>query len=513
MTLTPQLRFLQSILDFRPESVPSSSPAALADAMYQLLHQVEPHTKEKVPPVFGLGHIWVYHPSTSVWIKVHPEELRALIQNWDGVWIDGEEKTLRISDDKKIVDMLLARCARNLAYGKDRDGDDWIASGEGGVAFSDSFLRVEEVDHRLVIKNTTPHHQDRTMAGFDIDCPAIPAIPHDISNEQWVATMLQYLKDAGSEYLHLYLSTVWKNNPDEAANIRFLAQFAGVALFGKATNQRFMRALVLQGPPGTGKSTFIKMLAGLFPQGATSSVHPQVFTESDKISSMAGSRFNFVEELDKAPIRSDSVLREIISGARVQVRDPYVKNYFFSSAAAHLWGCNELPNIPGADRATWRRLAILRLSNLVRDTDKEIHDIEKIIADKERHLLISWAIAGAVDAFAHNRYLIPASAEDHLKEWSQEADSVSVFITEECADETRQPLLVAETRDAIKLTDLYKCYAHWARESGHTPVSKSVFKVRIQSQSIEIRKRSVDVAMVKLNDQGNERHAKIASME
>jgi hypothetical protein len=69
------------------------------------------------------------------------------------------------------------------------------------------------------------------------------------------------------------------------------------------------------------------------------------------------------------------------------------------------------------------------------------------------------------------------------------------------------------SRDAIKLTDLYKCYAHWARESGHTPVSKSVFKVRIQSQSIEIRKRSVDVAMVKLNEQGNERHAKIASME
>lgn len=509
-----KLKFLQDILDFRPDSLPSDSPSALADFLYQFLHQREKGTGKSVPPVYGFGAIWVYYPTSSVWVTLHTKEIASMVQNWDGVKLDGRDKYLRVSEDEKIVKMLINRMARNLAYGQDREGNDWIAQHEGGIAFSDTTLYAESANNKLTLKAKAPSHEDKTTAGFDFPCPTFPEVDPSVSDEAWVHCVLQYLKEQGSKYLHLYLSTVWKGCEEEASNIRFLAQFAGVALLGLATDQRFMRALVLQGEPGTGKSTFILMLKELFPKGVTSSIHPQVFGEPDRISTMAGSLFNFVEELDdKKPITNDAVLREVISGARIQVRDPYVRNYFFSPKCAHLWGCNRLPNITGAHQATWRRLALLRLNNMVRDTKDEIFKIERLVGQQEQKHLIAWALAGAVDAFAHNRYLIPESSKRYLAEWGQEADSVSSYVAEECSDEDRTPLLLQETKDAIKLTDLYRCYANWCRDFGHSAVSKSAFKGRIQSQGIFIRKRSVDVALVRLNEHGETRLNKILSYE
>lgn len=506
--------FLQRILQYRPEELPTNSPAGVASFLYEFLHQEEAHTKEMVPPVYGMGSLWVYFPLRGVWVPVFDEELCSLVARWDGVLLQNEDKRFRVGkgDDKAIVRMLANRCLANLKYGMDRDQVEWMSEGDSGLAFSDIFVRVEEEKHRLTLKTTPPHHTDRTIHAFDIPCPSIPDINSQVSDREWTMAMLGYLKSVGASNLHLYLSSVWSGDIDEYANIRFLAQFAGVALLGKATDQRFMRALILQGPPGTGKSTFIKMLRGLFPDKATSSVPPHNFHEHDKISSMRASRYNYIEELSKEPIRSDSSLRSIIDGARVQVRDPYVKNYFFSPQCAHLFGCNRLPNIPGADNATWRRFAVLKLNNVVRDTTQQVVDIDKVVEDQERPHLISWALAGAMDAFAHNKYLVPASALSHLQEWSKDADSVSVFVAEECSDDDNRPMTIPDTKGAVRLSELYSCYHHWCREFGYSPVSKGEFKARVKSQGIDIRKNSVDHALLLLNEHGKTRLEKVLAL-
>jgi P4 family phage/plasmid primase-like protien len=506
----PQQRFLQNILNYRPDELPSPTPAAVAEVMYQFLHQEEPDTREKVPPVFGLGEMWVYFPAQRRWLSIFPEELRALVTRWDGVGIEGSDKFFRADSPEKIVGMLVDKACANLAYGRDRQKNEWIAMGETGVAFADAFFCVKQVGQALSLVAMAPHHSDRTMFGFDFDAPSIPNIPSDVSAEVWSKSMLQHLKDSGATYLHKYLSSVWKDDPEQYDNIRFLAQFAGVALLGRATDQRFMRALILQGLPGTGKSTFIKMLKGLFPEGTTSSVAPHVFFEQDRISSMACSRFNFIEELSKDPIRSDAALRSVIDGARIQVRDPYVKNYFFAPKCAHLFACNRLPNIPGADAATWRRLAIMKLNLVVRDTEEQVKDIDQLIADDEKSHLIAWALAGAMDAFYHDRYLMPKSAEAHLKAWSKESDSVSIFLAEECSDETTGKLLIAQkSSDGVKRSDIYACYQNWCREFGYSQVSGGEFEIRAASQGVDCVKRSVKYLLVALNEAGAARLSKI----
>lgn len=508
--LSPQQHFLQKILCYRPEFLPTKSPAGVAEILYRFLHQIEPTTGESVPPVFGQGKLWVYYPAQCRWLPFFPEELCSLVARWDGVEINGTDKVFNAADDQKIVRMLIDKAVSNLAYGRDRQGNEWISEGETGVAFADSFFCVKKDGRKLALVATAPHHADRTMFGFDIPAPEIPNIPSDLDSESWAKTMLHYLKESGAEYLHKYLSTIWEGDPDMYENIRFLAQFAGVALLGRATDQRFMRALILQGIPGTGKSTFIKMLLGLFPEGSTSSVSPHVFAEQDRISSMAGSRFNYIEELSKEPIRSDSALREIFDGARVQVRDPYVKNYFFSPQCAHLFACNRLPNIPGADKATWRRLAVLKLNRVFRDGSEQVENIEREIAENEKQQLIAWALAGATDAFYHNRYLIPKTAEAHLAEWSKDADSVSVYIAEECSDdETGKPLLVQRSADGIKRSELYACYYNWCKESGYSPVSIGEFEIRAQSQGVDVVKRSVKFCLIAQNEVGKARMARV----
>jgi P4 family phage/plasmid primase-like protien len=506
----PQQRFLQNILNYRPDELPSKSSAAVAEVLYQFLHQEEPATREKVPPVFGLGEVWVYFPVQRRWLSVFPEELRALVGRWDGVHITGTDKVFRADNPKQIVEMLIDKAYANLAYGRDRQKNEWVAMGETGVSFADAFFCVKQEARTLSLVALAPHHTDRTMFGFDFDAPSIPSIPSDVTSEVWSKTMLQHLKDSGAEYLHKYLSSIWRGDSEEYDNIRFLAQFAGVALLGRATDQRFMRALILQGLPGTGKSTFIKMLKGLFPEGTTSSVAPHVFFEQDRISSMACSRFNFIEELSKEPIRSDSSLREVIDGARIQVRDPYVKNYFFAPKCAHLFACNRLPNIPGADKATWRRLAIMKLNNVFRDDDEQVEDIDQMIANNEKSQLIAWALAGAMDAFYHNRYLIPKSAEAHLNAWSKESDSVSIYLAEECAEDTTGKLLITQkSSDGVKRSDIYSCYQNWCKESGYTPVSVGEFEIRAASQGVDCVKRSVKYLLVALNDAGTARLSKI----
>lgn len=504
--------FLQNVISTRVEALPSKSDTAVAHYLYNFLHQDDLATQERVPPVWGQGCFWIYFSAQAIWVPVDPKELEALVLRWYGVFCVEEEEPYKAQNAKAVVEKTATLCYGLLQYSKDRAGNEWISDTTKGIAFSDSFLRVVTTeDNRFSLEAQHVTHRERVTNGFDFDAPAIPELSHEIDAASWSQSMIAWLKDNGAPLFGHYLSTVFAEEADQWERLRFLAQWAGIALVGCSSNQRFHRALLLLGTKGTGKSTFIKVLSSLFPKGSLSSVPPHVFPKPDMISGMAGARLNAIEELSKEPIKDDAILRSVIDGARLQVRDPYKQNYFFSPQCAHIFGCNRLPSISGANPATWDRFSVLTLNRKFRHTTNEIHDLDQRIAEKEKQIVVAWALAGALDAFALNGYLIPPSSVVDLAGWSKESDSVGLFVLENLADEQGVITPPDKASSAPALADLFALYRFWCQKDGYSPVGKKEFSLRLADQGVRVVKQKGYVVLASLNDQGVDLECEFAS--
>jgi len=504
--------FLQSVLDARPETLPSKADTAVAHFLYEFLHQEDLVTGESVPPVWGRGQFWIYFSAQAVWIPVRIEEMTALVLRWYGVWCREDEEGYKAQNAKAVVEKAATLCSGILRYAQDRAGNEWISDTTKGIAFSDEFLKVSTTpDNRFTLERCHVTHRERVTNGFDFPSPAIPDLDPSLESEAWSASMIEWLKSGEAPLFGQYLDTIFEGEADKYERIRFLSQWAGIALVGCSTNQRFHRALLLLGAKGTGKSTFINVLSSLFPSGAISNVPPHVFPKPDMISGMTGARLNAIEELSKEPIKDDAILRSVIDGARMQVRDPYKQNYFFAPQCAHLFGCNRLPSISGANPATWDRFAVLTLNRQFRHKEGQIHDLAKLIAEQERSAVVAWALAGALDAFAHNGYLIPLSCAISLSSWSQESDSVGLFVLEHLCDERGKIIPPPQATNAITLGDLFALYRFWCAKDGYSPVGKKEFSLRLADQGVRVVKQKSYVVLADLNDQGQALHEEHAN--
>lgn len=523
---------IQGLMNWRAEVLESSSRSYLAQVLYRLMTARDPVSGENVPPTLSKDKVHVYSEALCRWVPIHDPEIRVIIIHMDGTPIpqgpDKDPKRLNINHDKEILSKFKALCAQKIDLGYDREGLEWLAQAQKGIAFEDKYLRPKPIEEAVkddpsleeeakkspgkYVLTTEPvthkHHLLRGQ-GYSYKMPEVVKIPSEYSDEDWDDTMAEVLDDLGAKYLKKYLYSIWPDDEDAPAKRRFLAQWLGIAMLGLANDQRFMRALILQGGQGTGKSTFIKVASSLFPKGTLSNVEPRNFGESDKLEALAGAKLNFVEELSKEPIRDDAKLRAIIDGSPQQIKIPYLKPFIIEPNCAHLYGTNRLPSIPGANPATLKRFVILELNKTFRGTDEQIMDIDKLIANNEHEALITWALAGAADAMDINGYRIPASCSKKLESWHRDGDSVGTWVEEELCGDDGKPLPPENLADSPHAKDIFKVYVDWCQENHHKGVAWKEFKIRLVDQGFKVSKSGALRAQVKLNSDGMDREAKL----
>lgn len=327
---------------------------------------------------------------------------------------------------------------------------DFFENAPRGVMLRGQFVRAER--DKLKVEAAHPNHRARTSL----------SVPY---RADWT------MPDGA--LLSRYLRTTFDTEPERQR----LQEVAGAALLGLGT--RFKKAWFfvdgpnIDGNGGTGKSQILEMLRGLVPEGASSSVVPQHFSDDYHGAELHGKTLNVVFETPDGDIIREDGVKAIVHGDTITRRRIRQAPLTFAPRALHVFATNRLPEAPGATGAFWDRWEVLEFSNRFRGTDDVIPQLaERILADELDHL-VHWAIEGARRLVSQGAYTTSRRAREAMERWKMTADPVNRFVHEWCAI----------TNDDFGLptsSEVYEWYVDWCDENGRMKCSKTKFGRRLQ---------------------------------
>lgn len=408
------------------------------------------------PIASDLGELWRYDEGSGLWRRIEKAELINRLRRYSGARLhrgldkDGEIKwgALRVQGTEAALGFALAM---PLDWGR---GEGYFADAPRGLAFADCFLEVVRRGRReqLVQRGKGPEH--RARVGYDF----------------------ALTRKAEAPGFFAYLADIWGHHEDHAGRVALLQEFVGAALLG--LGPRYHRALLLQGPRGAGKSTFLNILGGLFPEGSVAHIKPSQFEDDNKLAALVGKRLNVVYEIGQDRIVGQDIFKEVIEGAEQNVVEKYKTAYNFTPEAAHAYGCNDWPSVPGAHASFWDRWLCMQLDRTIRGTEHEERELSQRILDEDLPGIIAWALEGAERLLAQDRFTQPPSSQLAMAMWRGEADAVAIWVTTACSQEVGQA-------EWWKASALFERFDDWARKNRFTPCSSKTFGARLRELGVE----------------------------
>jgi len=402
-----------------------------------------------VPPVYDLGHVWLYLPARGLWTPLTEDALRAGVATWAGsavfAGVDKETdkvkvKPLLMGDPGRVVRQIVSEVAS-----KPGCGPGFFDAAPEGCVFTDGFVTIR--DRKLVWRDHSS--LDRARWGFDFAWEGVTDELPAFSR---------------------YCASAWGEEAVDRG--RLIGAFFGAVLLGQAP--KLNRALVLVGVAGSGKSTLLEHLERCLPGGAVAHVQPQDLAHEYKPSALIGARLNTVRECDDAPIFGEAIVRQVIGGEPMTVNVKYAQPVTFRPRAGHIFAANRLPQAPGVHSAFWRRFMVVDFTRSFRGTQDDDLDLgAKLYA--EREAFVRWAIRASVPDIAAGDYTMPPSVRAQLELWRIEADSVASWVEEAS---TILGVDVPRTTWA-EVSVVYEAYREWAQRCGLVAVSLRVFVQRL----------------------------------
>lgn len=417
-----------------------------------------------VPVACDMEELWRYKEDSGLWERIAEAELINRVRKYSGARLfrgrdkDDEPKwgALRIQSAKGALEFALA-----MPLDWDQ-GEGFFKDAPRGLAFADCFLEAKITGKKkgvLVKKVKGPEHRARVGYPFALD------------------------RKAKAPLLAQYLADIWgpseQAGKDEQEEFQQrcdqLQEFVGAALLG--LGPRYHRALLLQGPKGTGKSTFLNILAGLFPKGSVTHIKPSQLDDDNKLAALVNKRLNVVYEIGQDRIIGQDRFKEVLEGTGQTVVEKYKVAHDFHPEAAHAFGCNDWPAVPGAHGSFWDRWLCLQLDRHIRDTEKEELELASRIVSEDLPGIVAWAVAGAERLLATGRYTTPLSSLRALAAWRGEADAVAMWVSTACSEEGAYCTWWKASR-------LFEIFDKWARENRFSPVSSKTFGARLRELEI-----------------------------
>ena len=268
----------------------------------------------------------------------------------------------------------------------------------------------------------------------------------------------------------------FKGDADAAAKIALLAEVAGVAALGYATQHRAPKAVVLLGRTAeNGKSQVLDMLRGLLPPDAVSFIPPSKFGDEKYTVRLVGKLLNTSDELGSAAAIASDGFKSIITGEPITARDVYQRSFSFRPEAQNVFAANQLPSFHGGmDKGVLRRLLVVVFNRTI-PPEERIEHIGQRIAHEELNLLLAWAVQGASRFLRRGYFAEPESTVDALAEWSEGADPVLGWLQE------RVDVVVGAEAPRLMSIVAYSDFKIWAHVQGYVVPAKNVFVQRLKA--------------------------------
>jgi len=270
----------------------------------------------------------------------------------------------------------------------------------------------------------------------------------------------------GHEYAASAHSELWENFlkrvlPD-ASDRRWIQTLAGYSLFG-ANPERVL--VIAKGPTSSGKTTFVEALKTAIGPYATMFNLSMLREKQDE-----GPRNDVVEALprrlilaseasDAWSLHADAVKR-FTGGDPLRARRLNSNVFVERIPAFTPWlATNSYPQIPGADKALWRRLKTAPFLVSLEENEVDATLKARLTSPRVAPAVLAWAVEGW-NIYTEDGLREPSSnALELLWEARTEMSDLDMFLNEACDFSAEA---VEEARR------LYDAYRMWAEESGLT---------------------------------------------
>lgn len=372
----------------------------------------------------GVLYAW----NQQVWGEIGQSDVYAVIKRFDGAALpEGRGRTVRLSKPKlQSIEHLLYRLCEVPGY---------FDMPSKGIPCQNGFIVID--GGKAALKPHNPDHRNRYVLACD-----------------WNGELLTEPPEVSE--LHRLITGCFRGDPEADLKKALLQEIAGGALIGVTRSLSSPKAIILLGErAGNGKSQLIDMFRGLVPSHAIAALSPAQFSDERLVVALFGKVLNMADEIGDRAISSER-FKAVVTGEPITGRAVFKDGLTFRSQALHVFSANRLPAFrDGMDRGVRRRLIVLRCDRVIPEADR-VPGIGRIVADFELHLLLAWAVQGALSLLRRGHFDEPPSSRDALNDWARISDSMMEWLGDD------DGLTVSgNTSDRVRIEAVYECYRSW----------------------------------------------------
>ena len=237
------------------------------------------------------------------------------------------------------------------------------------------------------------------------------------------------------------------------------------------------KALLLYGSGANGKSVVFDIMNALLGRENISNFSLSNLLEEHNRALIAYKLLNYGSEINATRTRDE--FKNLVSNEPIQARLKYGNSFLMENYAKLTFNCNELPkdldNLP----AYFRRLIIIHFRVTIPEYEQDKTLAGKIIS-QELPGVFNWIIDGLKRLLKTEKFTESQIVKDTLETYKRESDSVACFI----AENSYKP----SSENYTLLKNLYADYRAFCVEDGASPLKKSNFKRRLETNGFAIER-------------------------
>jgi P4 family phage/plasmid primase-like protien len=249
--------------------------------------------------------------------------------------------------------------------------------------------------------------------------------------------------------------------PDEQL-IALLQEAFGYSL---TNDTHFETSFWLYGPAASGKSTVIRVLQALLGTAFVSVDLNMLDHNHYQLASIPGKRVISCSEARVGSKIADSILKALISGEDILVRQIYREPFTFGPVAKVWWAMNEKPQNQDRSNAIYRRLRIIPFTNPKSSQEQDRRLIEKLVTELPG--IFNWALEGLHRLYSQGDFTHAERVDEAITEYKKESDTEAEFL-----NDTEWCIPSAENR--TQASDLYIAYKAWCDRFTHNAKSNTL---------------------------------------
>lgn len=226
-----------------------------------------------------------------------------------------------------------------------------------------------------------------------------------------------------------------------------LQEFAGYICLSHA---RYKKALLLHGESDTGKSQVVDAFQQLVGRSFTCQLSVDHMDDPVMRAVIKGKALNVMTELRADAMIADGGFKQLVSTEEpILLNEKFKPAETYTSSAKHVIATNNLPSVNDRTKATFNRLLLIPMTNIISKEKQDRELPEKLRAEMPG--ILNWAIEGA-RRLVERRGAWPAPAESvaFLENYRQEQNPVFAWLEECTRYSVGQRTPMFQVRDSFK---------------------------------------------------------------